>query len=1673
MPNSFTTTTFNTTYRDDFKDSDHYHRILFNSGKALQARELTQLQTITQTELERLGRHIFKEGSVVNPGGLTVDRNYEFVKLETSNTSAFVVGDVIQGQTSSVQAKILQIVAATSSDPATFYVKYINSSTSSGTVTSAVRFTPGESVQRTTSSDAIQVQVTNTGANPAIGVGSRATVNGGSYFTNGHFVSVTPQTVFVSKYSGAPTEVIGMKIVEDVVTTSDTNALYDNQNNGIANLTAPGADRYRITLTLAIESTLATDDNFFPINRLVDGILMEEVDETEYNKIGSELAVRTKEESGDYVVQGYTSKMKVGDSDSVLNLSVQPGVAYIDGYRTSITGPTNITVNKPRTTEVVEETVAANYGNYVKVTAPTGFGFVPDIQSFSEVTLKSAVTFGSTTIGTARVRSVAKDGANYRLYLFDIQIASGQKFSAARSIGKSTTEFFNLITENGVAVIKEAVNNNLFFDLGKTRPSLVDDLTITVQRRFTGSTNSSGVLTLSGLGTDESFSNQTSWIVGLDSAGGDQILPNASASGAAVTTGRSQVDVIEVLALVDKTSSAVTVRPKTRTVVTETGLLIESDGAGFTFVKLSNPDIFKLTSVIDSATSVPFDNRFTVDNGQRDNFYYNGRLILRKGVTAPAKTAPMTVAYEHFAHGAGDLFAINSYNATDIGYQNIPKHRQANGTLVDLRDTLDFRPYKESDGASYSASNMNELPQNTDTIATDVTYYKGRNDILVLTPEKVIKYVEGVAALDNTLTPNTPSGTLKLKEFQLNAYTDDLNDLTETFIQNRRFTMRDISGIVNRIDNLEEVVTLNLLEQQTATIEVLDSSGNNRFKNGFFADNFSDFAFSDVDDEQYTASMDLENTLLLPDVVENNVPLVYDSVDATSVNTKLSGELLTLDFASEVYINQDLASETENINPFEVITFTGQLRLSPEIDEWREVRSVNRTITRIRSLTFTSQRGRGVVRRLDDFTETTTVTGGRVTLLPNIRSRLVFFKGEALKPNTRHFLFFDNVLLTNPSGNNYTREEADFVRFSRRSRDQFINSRATSHPLTGSDLYTDNKGEIIGSFLVPNNSEFIFDAGEREVKLIDVSVNDDAASTSFAAATYSAQGTRRVIVSTTVREGTIIVAVSPRVRDPLAQSFQIQNSEGAFVTKIDVYFSTRPAASSADENIPVRLELRPLRNGVPAQDEMVIGSQVVKQRADINIPSDLDDLTTIRATPTTFEFDAPVYLPGNTPFALILQADTVDYNVYVAKAGDFIIGTTDRRIRQQPSLGSLFMSQNAITWTPDQTRDMMFRIHRANFVSSGAALIENIDLPDAILDSDAISTDSGSTTVTILQRGHGFGIDDYVNIYGLDSSTSYAGIKGSSILGKRNVTAIDGTGFKFVADSAATSTQVTGGSNLSASQNIQMDLAFPLIESFLPAVSANLTMQGSFAKGRSIVPSNGAVPNNKSKNTFALSSNFDIVSDNPVLFDFPQVVANRQNEDSATTLLAATNPTPRKSVKITANMATSSNFISPVIFMDNAQILTSNNVIDNQDSATNVFPLNTPFDFVDETDPTNGSTLSKHITPPVVIDEPAVGLKVIIAANRPDGANFDLYFRTSEVGSDINIDEVAFVKVAQDTIIQTDENRDIFRDYEYTIGNLGGELSPFTTFQLKIVMRSSNSSKITTFRDLRAIALGT
>ena len=87
MANKFTDKIFSDTYKDDYRDSDNYYRILFNSGRALQARELTQMQTIIQKEIERFGRNIYKEGASVNPGGPTLNTRYEFIKLDTGTNT--------------------------------------------------------------------------------------------------------------------------------------------------------------------------------------------------------------------------------------------------------------------------------------------------------------------------------------------------------------------------------------------------------------------------------------------------------------------------------------------------------------------------------------------------------------------------------------------------------------------------------------------------------------------------------------------------------------------------------------------------------------------------------------------------------------------------------------------------------------------------------------------------------------------------------------------------------------------------------------------------------------------------------------------------------------------------------------------------------------------------------------------------------------------------------------------------------------------------------------------------------------------------------------------------------------------------------------------------------------------------------------------------------------------------------------------------------------------------------------------------------------------------------------------------------------------------------------------------------------------------------------------------
>ena len=155
------------------------------------------------------------------------------------------------------------------------------------------------------------------------------------------------------------------------------------------------------------------------------------------------------------------------------------------------------------------------------------------------------------------------------------------------------------------------------------------------------------------------------------------------------------------------------------------------------------------------------------------------------------------------------------------------------------------------------------------------------------------------------------------------------------------------------------------------------------------------------------------------------------------------------------------------------------------------------------------------------------------------------------------------------------------------------------------------------------------------------------------------------------------------------------------------------------------------------------------------------------------------------------------------------------------------------------------------------------------------------------------------------------------------------------------------------------------------------------------------------------------------------------------------------------------------------------NIIDNQDSAS-TSGFNVPLDFVAETVAGFGSSSAKHITQPVVLAEAATGIKVLIDANRPNTAGFDLYFRTLPTGADTPIEDVAWTEVSNIEPTSnynnqpSDNNPSIFREYRYTIGgDFVGTLVPFNTYQLKLVMNSTSSTTVPRFKALRTIALGT
>jgi len=449
MATNLTSTTFLSEYNDDFRDSDHYHRVLFNNGRALQARELTQSQSIIQQELSRLSKFIVNEGAIFNNSGNLASGvnafSYTYLKVNSLPVGyAQLKGTEIND--GDLFAIVKEVLPAEGSDPDTIFVKMTKGQ--SGGASTATNTTVSKPFVAGTTLTTSLGNITIQSVNDAVGKASIAEVPQFDTFAANHLVMVESQTLVLSKYSPDFTGVIGFKVTEDIVTTADNIALFDNSGS-TPNLTSPGADRLRIVLTLTTKDTIAASDTFYEVYRVRNGqVSLVKTPDKILSKIGNLIDARTFSQTGNFIEQSSSGEFDLtiekDSDDDFLSFKVSGGTAFVNGSRVERDFNLPIRVAKPRslTSDLkvkTTEKVGANIGNYV--VADSAYGLVGYIEDVTEVNLYTAVDRGGSNIGTARVRGLYTAQSDYRIHLFDIQLTnpSANGIGDIRSIGVNAT----------------------------------------------------------------------------------------------------------------------------------------------------------------------------------------------------------------------------------------------------------------------------------------------------------------------------------------------------------------------------------------------------------------------------------------------------------------------------------------------------------------------------------------------------------------------------------------------------------------------------------------------------------------------------------------------------------------------------------------------------------------------------------------------------------------------------------------------------------------------------------------------------------------------------------------------------------------------------------------------------------------------------------------------------------------------------------------------------------------------------------------------------------------------------------------------------------------------------------------------------------------------------------
>lgn len=434
----------------------------------------------------------------------------------------------------------------------------------------------------------------------------------------------------------------------------------------------------------------------------------------------------------------------------------------------------------------------------------------------------------------------------------------------------------------------------------------------------------------------------------------------------------------------------------------------------------------KIKTTVENITAPKFidlTSSFVLDAGQKEQYYDYSSIVRTEGSSVPSRQ--LMVIYDYYtvpSSDDGDVFTVLSYGS-DRFSEDIP---EIGPNVVRASDTLDFRP-RVSEFNSFTESPFDFSARNFGSSGSPKLILKPKESS-VITYEHYLPRIDKVY-LDrlgsffiqkgvSSINPQEPSNTqpdlmMEVATINLPAYLYDSKDAVITLKDNRRYTMRDIGRIEDRVENLEETTSLSLLELNTQTLQIRDSEGFDKFKSGIFVDDFKNNNLVDLN----VSNADILDNTLMPVRASNSInPVLAPSteipeneLDETEnyalldPNVQKTGNAVTLKYDSIDWIEQPLATKVQNVNEFHVVEYIGYVNIVPKADSWVRV-------IRLPSATQSGGvRGGGGGRVTRWWWSSRTVdqivSSGAEQYM---RQRNIYFDAANIKPLTRTYHFLDN-----------------------------------------------------------------------------------------------------------------------------------------------------------------------------------------------------------------------------------------------------------------------------------------------------------------------------------------------------------------------------------------------------------------------------------------------------------------------------------------------------------------------------------------------------------------------------------------------------------------------------------------------------------------------------------------